>query len=264
MLVVIHPSREDASIQAAKIVADQVRRKLDSVLGLSTGSTPLAMYAELIRLNRDERLDFSDVKTFNLDEYFGISSEHPQSFHRHIHENLIDHINVKPENAHIPDGSTTDFAKTCTEYEAAIRDAGGIDLQILGIGRTGHIGFNEPTSSLVSRTRLKTLSDETIYDNSKISGDIPTVAITMGIGTILETRKILLLAFGAAKADAVAKAIEGPIASSTSASALQMHPDVTFLLDEAAAAKLTHRAYYDRVIEQTKKYSPQLLGLSND
>jgi glucosamine-6-phosphate deaminase len=264
MLVVIHPDRDKASIQAAKIVADQVRRKPNSVLGLSTGNTPIATYTELIRLHREEGLDFSAVKTFNLDEYFGISREHPQSFYRHIHENLLDHLNVKPENAHIPDGFATDFAKTCAEYEAAIRDAGGIDLQVLGIGRTGHIGFNEPTSSLASRTRLKTLSDETIDDNSKISGDIPTVAITMGIGTILEARKILLLAFGDTKADAVAKGIEGPIASSTSASALQMHPDVTFLLDDAAAAKVTHRSYYDRVIEQTKKYSPQLLGLSND
>jgi glucosamine-6-phosphate deaminase len=264
MLVVIHATREEASVQAAKIVADQVRCKPDSVLGLSTGSTPVPMYAELIRMHREERLDFAGVKTFNLDEYFGISREHPQSFYRHIHDNFLDHLNVKRENSHIPDGSSTDFARTCRDYEAAIRNAGSIDLQILGIGRTGHIGFNEPTSSLASRTRLKTLSDETIDDNSKISGDIPTVAITMGIGTILEARKILLLAFGDAKADAVAKAIEGPIASSTSASALQMHPDVTFMLDESAAARLTHRSYYDRVIKQTKKYSPQLLGLSND
>jgi glucosamine-6-phosphate deaminase len=264
MLVVIHPDRDEASIHAARIVADHIRRKPNSVLGLSTGNTPIAMYSELIRMHREDSLNLSGVKTFNLDEYFGISHEHPQSFYRHIHQNLLDHINIKPENTRIPDGSATNFAKTCVEYEAAIRDAGGIDLQVLGIGRTGHIGFNEPTSSLASRTRLKTLSDETIDDNSKISGDIPTVAITMGIGTILEARKILLLAFGEAKADAVAKAIEGPIASSVSASALQMHPDVTFLLDEAAAAKLTHRSYYDRVIEQTKKYTPELLGISND
>lgn len=261
MLVVIHPNAEEASKQAAKIVADQVRRKPDSVLGLSTGNTPLATYAELIRLHREEGLDFSAVTTFNLDEYFGIPRDHPQSFYRHIHENFLDHINVKPENAHIPDGFAKDFAKTCVEYEASIRTAGGIDLQILGIGRTGHIGFNEPTSSLASRTRLKTLSNETIADNSKISGDIPTISITMGIGTILEARRILLLATGGKKADAVAKAIEGPITSSVSASSLQMHGDVTVILDEDAAKNLTHRDYYRRVIDQTAKYSPERLGL---
>lgn len=264
MLVITHPDREKASEQAAKIVAQQVRRKPNSVFGLATGNSPVAMYAELIRMHREVGLDFAEVTTFNLDEYFGISREHPQSFYRYIHENFIDHINIKRENTHIPNGAQPDFAKTCTEYENAIRDAGGIDLQILGIGRTGHIGFNEPTSSLSSRTRLKTLSNETISDNSKISGDIPTVAITMGIGTILEARNILLLAFGDSKADAVAKAIEGPVTSSCSASALQMHAHVTFLLDESAAAKLSHRDYYDRVIDQTKKFSPHRLGLSND
>lgn len=261
MLVVIHSNPEEASKQAAKIVADQIRRKADSVLGLSTGNTPLAAYAELIRMHREEGLDFSAVTTFNLDEYFGIPRDHPQSFYRHIHENFLDHINVKPENVHIPDGFSIDFTKTCVEYEAAIRNAGGIDLQILGIGRTGHIGFNEPTSSLASRTRLKTLSDETIADNSRISGEIPTISITMGIGTILDARRILLLATGGKKADAVAKAIEGPITSSVSASALQMHGDVTIILDEDAAVNLRHRDYYNRVIGQTAKYSPERLGL---
>ena len=264
MLVVIHPDREKASSQAAKIVADQIRRKPDSVLGLPTGNTPLGMYSELIRMHREEGVDLSRVTTFNLDEYFGLKREHPQSFFRYTHENFLDHVNIKPENAHIPDGASKDFSKTCADYEAAIKNTGGIDLQILGIGRTGHIGFNEPTSSLASRTRLKTLSDETINDNSKISGDIPTVAITIGIGTILEARNILLLAFGEAKAEAVAKAIEGPISSSCSASALQMHPHVTFMLDEAAATRLSHRSYYDRVVEQTNIYSPDLLGISID
>jgi glucosamine-6-phosphate deaminase len=264
MLVVIRPDKEEASNQAAKIVADQVRRKPDSVLGLPTGNTPLPMYAELIRLHREEGLNLSSTVTFNLDEYFGLSRDHPQSFYRYIYENFLDYVNIERENAHIPDGAAKDFRQTSAEYEAAIKNAGGIDLQILGLGRTGHIGFNEPTSSLASRTRLKTLSDETINDNSKISGDIPTVAITMGIATILEAKRILLLAFGDSKAEAVAKAIEGPISSSCSASALQMHPQVTFILDEAAASRLTHRSYYDRVVEQTRKYSPELLGLSHD
>jgi glucosamine-6-phosphate deaminase len=264
MLVIIHPNKDAASIEAAKIISDQIRRKPDSVLGLATGNTPLATYAELIRMHRDEGLDFSSVTTFNLDEYYGISRAHPQSFYSQIHKNFLDHVNVSPARAHIPDGTSADIAKACSEYEGAIKAAGGIDLQILGIGRTGHIGFNEPTSSLASRTRLKTLSDETINDNSKISGDIPQVAITMGIGTILEAKKILLLAFGDAKANAVAKAIEGPISSSCSASALQMHRDVRFILDHKASAELRHRSYYDRVVEQTKKYAPELLGITND
>ena len=264
MLVIIRPDKAVASIQAAKLVADQVRHKPDSVLGLSTGNTPLATYTELIRMHRDDGLDFSNVTTFNLDEYFGLAREHPQSFYSEIHKNFLDHINVRSDRIHIPNGESKAPAKTCSEYEDAILAAGGIDLQILGIGRTGHIGFNEPTSSLASRTRLKTLSDETINDNSKISGEIPEVAITMGIGTILEAKKILLLAFGESKSNAVAKAIEGPISSSCSASALQMHRDVRFILDEEAATELRHRSYYDRVVEQTKRYAPELLGITND
>ncbi len=261
MLVIINPTHEQTSIQAARIVANQIRSKPRSVLGLSTGKTPLGLYGELIRCHREEGLDFSGVTTFNLDEYVGIPRDHPQSFYLQIHRNFLDQINIKQENTHIPDGSSSDIEATCIEYEQAIRDSGGIDLQILGIGRTGHIGFNEPTSSLASRTRLKTLSDETIQDNRKIGEDIPAVAITMGIGSILDARQLLMLASGNSKTTAVAKAIEGPITSSVSASALQLHPNVTVLLDEAAAAGLTHRGYYDRVVEQTSKYSPERLGL---
>jgi glucosamine-6-phosphate deaminase len=261
MLIIINPAHEQMSLQAAKIVTDQVRKNPRTVLGLATGKSPQGLYQELIRLHRDEGLDFSGVTTFNLDEYVGIPKDHPQSFHTQIHQTFVDHINIRPENIHIPDGSATNLQGSCEDYEKAIRDAGGIDLQILGIGRTGHIAFNEPISSLVSRTRLKTLSDETIQDNRSISAEIPTVAITMGIGTILEAKQILLLASGDAKKDAVARAIEGPITSSVSASALQLHADVTVLLDEAAASNLLHRNYYDRVVEQTAKYSPERLGL---
>jgi len=263
MLVIINPTHEQTSLQAARIVANQIRKNTRTVLGLATGRSPEGLYKELIRLHREEGLDFSGVTTFNLDEYVGLPKEHRQSFHTQIHQTFLDHINIKPENVHIPDGSAADLEEACKEYEQAIRDAGGIDLQILGIGRSGHIAFNEPISSLVSRTRLKTLSDETIQDNRRVSEDIPTVAITMGIGTILEARQMLLLAYGSAKAGAVAKAIEGPLTASVSASALQLHSDVRVLLDEAAAGKLTHRTYYDRVIEQTKKYSPQRLGLND-
>ena len=260
MLIIINATHEETSMQAAKIVANQIRRKPRSVIGLSTGQTPLGLYSELIRSHREDGLDFSKVTTFNLDEYVGISNDHPQSFFRQIHRNFLDHINIKATNVHIPAGSTADLEKTCADYEAAIRDAGGIDLQILGIGRTGHIGFNEPTSSFASRTRLKTLSDETIRDNIKLDESLPAVAVTMGIGTILEARQLLLLASGTSKADAMAKAIEGPLTSSVSASALQLHADVSVLLDEAAAGRLAHRDYYDRVIRQTAKYSPQRLG----
>ena len=261
MLVIINQTYEQTSLQAAKIVANQVRNNPRTVLGLATGKSPQGLYQELIRLHREEGLDFSDVITFNLDEYVGVPKDHPQSFHTQIHQTFLDHINVKPENVHIPEGSAKDLEKACNGYEKAIRDAGGIDLQILGIGRTGHIAFNEPISSLVSRTRLKTLSKETILDNEKIGEGIPTVAITMGIGTILEARQMLLIASGNAKAEAIAKSIEGPLTASVSASALQLHSDVRVLLDETAAANLTHREYYDRVIEQTAKFSPVRLGL---
>ncbi|MFL6467170.1 MAG: glucosamine-6-phosphate deaminase [Pyrinomonadaceae bacterium] len=261
MLIIIDPTPENASIRAARIVANQLRSNPSSVLGLATGKTPLGLYSELIRMNREDGLDLSGVTTFNLDEYFGISKDHPHSFHREIHQNFLDHTNIEAENTHIPDGSSADFERTCSEYEMALRKAGGIDLQILGIGRSGHIGFNEPTSSLASRTRVKTLSNETIEDNRKIAEDIPNIAITMGIGTILEAKHLLMLAFGDAKADAIAKAIEGPLTSSVSASAMQMHRNVTVLLDEEAAAHLTHRDYYRRVVDQTAKYSPDRLGL---
>jgi glucosamine-6-phosphate deaminase len=260
MLIIINPTHDQTSLQAATIVANQVRKNPRTVLGLATGKSPQGLYQELIRLHGEEGLDFSDVSTFNLDEYVGIPKDHAQSFHTQIHKTFLDHINIKPENVHIPDGSATDLAEACEKYEQAIRDAGGIDLQILGIGRTGHIAFNEPISSLVSRTRLKTLSDETIQDNRSISEEIPTVAITMGIGTILEAKQMLLLASGDAKAEAIAKAIEGPLTASVSASALQLHSDVRVMLDEDAAAKLVHRDYYDRVIEQTSRFSPERLG----
>src|SRR5205085_650184 len=209
-------------------------------------------------------LDFSQAATFNLDEYLGLPASHPQSFNHFMHENFFRHINIQPRNIHIPDGSVRrDYDAYCASYEQSIRAAGGIDLQILGIGRNGHIGFNEPTSSLASRTRLKALSRETIEDNRHFfasTGQMPKCAITMGIGTILESRRVLLLASGRSKAAAVAKAIEGPITSSVSASALQMHPDVTFIIDEEAAYSLTQRDYYRHVLEMTQIFTPERLS----
>jgi glucosamine-6-phosphate deaminase len=261
MLVLIAPDYEELSTRAAQIVAKELLRKPKLVLGLATGNTPLGVYKALIRLHRIEHLDFSAVTTFNLDEYLGLSGDHPQSFYHYIHENFLDHVNIDSQNIHVPDGSVRqNFEDYCKHYEELIHQAGGIDLQILGIGKTGHIGFNEPTSSLASRTRLKTLADITIQENQKTFGakdQVPPCAITMGIGTILESRRILLLASGQNKAEAVAKAIEGPITSTITASALQLHEDVTVVLDEQAASRLTYRDYYDRVLAMTARLTPE-------
>jgi len=263
MLVLLNSSYEELSREAARIVASAVKSKPTITLGLATGSTTLAMYKELVRMHREQGLDFSKLVTFNLDEYLGLAAGHPQSFHRFMRENFFAHVNVAPENIHIPDGTIGgDYEEYCAAYERAIREVGGIDLQILGIGRNGHVGFNEPTSSFGSRTRLKVLTNETIEDNRKFfgAGEMPQCAITMGIGTILEAKKILLLATGAAKAETVAEAIEGPITASVTASCLQLHPDVTFVIDEAAGARLKQRDYYRRVMELTARFTPNRLS----
>jgi glucosamine-6-phosphate deaminase len=263
MLVRIAEDYTQISQEAARIVANAIRRKADIRLGLATGSTQAGLYRELVRMHREEKLDFSRVVTFNLDEYIGLPAEHPQSFHTFMFKNLFDHVNIPAEQIHIPDGTLREnFAEYCRKYEELIRQAGGIDLQVLGIGKDGHIGFNEPTSSLASRTRPKTLTQQTMEDNKRnfaAGEEQPEAAITMGIGTILEARKILLLASGAAKARAVALAVEGPVTSSVSASALQMHADVTMLVDREAAANLRHKEYYTRALEMTRKLTPERL-----
>jgi glucosamine-6-phosphate deaminase len=263
MLLALKPDKHQLAREAARIIANAVRRNPSIRLGLATGTTMLGVYQELSRLHRDECLDFSGVVTFNLDEYLGLSATHTQSFHYFMHETLFSHLNILAENIHIPDGTiTAGYDKYCSAYEQAIRDAGGIDLQLLGIGRNGHIGFNEPTSSLGSRTRLKVLSKETIDDNRKFFGpneEIPECAITMGIGTILEAKRILLLASGASKATPIAQAIEGPVTASITASALQLHPDVTFIVDQQAGAQLKHHDYYARVLKMTNKLTPDRL-----
>lgn len=264
MLVVLKKDYAEVSREAARIVAGAVRAKPNIVLGLATGSTPLGLYKELIALHRAGHLDFSRATGFNLDEYLGLGPDHPQSFHYFMKQNLFSQVNLHPERAFVPDGTITgDYDSYCTRYEESIKAAGGIDLQVLGIGRNGHIGFNEPTSSLASRTRLKALSRETIEDNRHFfanEAEMPKCAITMGIGTILDSKRVLLLASGRSKAAAVAKAIEGPITSSVSASALQMHPDVTFIIDEEAAYSLTQRDYYRHVLEMTQLFTPERLS----
>lgn len=265
MEIIIHDRFQDSSKAAAQVVADTVNAKPNAVLGLATGSTPLGLYKELIRLHRDEGLDFSQVTTFNLDEYVGLNKEHPQSYHYFMHENLFNEINVAPQNIHIPSGTTHNYAAFCTWYEQRIAEAGGIDLQVLGIGSDGHVAFNEPGSSLGSRTRIKTLAKPTIEDNSRFFDSpeqVPVYAITMGVGTILEARKLMLLASGKNKAAAVAAAIEGPVTAVCTASALQLHCDTLIFLDAAAATDLTMIEYY-QWIQDKRPSAPQSIPAPN-
>jgi glucosamine-6-phosphate deaminase len=251
MEVIIQPDAQQAAAVAARRIAGLVRDKPTAVLGLATGSSPLGVYRELARLHRDEGLDFSRVTTFNLDEYVGLDADHPASFHHYMRQHLFARVNIDEARAHVPDGVATDLRAHCDAYEAAIAGAGGIDLQLLGIGRDGHIGFNEPSSSLSSRTRIKTLTAATRRDSAAdfAGAGVPRHVITMGIGTILEARECLLLAFGDGKAAAVAAAVEGPLAASVPASALQLHPVARVIVDEAAAGKLARADYYRSVHE---------------
>jgi glucosamine-6-phosphate deaminase len=247
MNVIIVSDYEAMSDAAAEIVIDAVKDKPDLVLGLATGSTPVGLYQRMADAHRNDGLDFSQVVTFNLDEYVGLSPERPQSYLRFMKEKLFDHVNVRPENVHIPDGMAQPLTRHCEEYEEMIVRANGIDLQVLGIGRDGHIGFNEPGTSFGSGTHVTALTRETIEDNARFfesEDDVPHFAITMGIATILHSRKALFLATGEGKADAVKATIEGPITSMITASALQMHPSVVAIVDEAAASKLDRLDFY--------------------
>lgn len=253
MEIIIHETPTGATDIAARIIARLLREKPGAVLGLATGSTPLLLYRKLVDMN----LDWSRVTTFNLDEYIGLPREHPQTYHRFMWENLFRHINIPKEQIHIPDGNAADVPAFCEAYEARIRNAGGIDLQVLGIGTDGHIGFNEPTSSLASRTRIKTLTRQTRKDNARFFGnesEVPHHVITMGIGTIMEARTNLLLAFGENKARAIADAVEGPITSVSPASILQMHPVVKVCLDESAAGALQRADYYRWVYDHKPEW----------
>jgi glucosamine-6-phosphate deaminase len=241
----LHPDKLSAAQAIAREIADLIGIRSKSgkptVLGLATGSTPLPLYAELIRLHREDGVSFRSVITFNLDEYEGLGPDHPQSYRFFMEDHLFRHLDIPTDNIHIPDGLAQDPAKNCADYEAAIRDAGGIDLQILGIGRTGHIGFNEPPSAADSRTRWVHLDEVTRRDNSVFFGDlaqVPHGALTMGVATILEARRVALLAFGEAKAEIVARAIKETPSPRCPATWLQRHPACTFHLDAAAAKGL--------------------------
>ena len=253
MEIIIQPTAAAATAVAARVIARLLNEKPNAVIGLATGSTPLLLYRALI----DMKLDWRRVTTFNLDEYIGLAKEHPQSYYSFMWENLFRHLNIAPENVHIPDGNAKDIPGFCVAYEQRIHDAGGIDLQVLGIGTDGHIGFNEPTSSLASRTRIKTLTPQTRQDNARFFAsldEVPTHCITMGIGTIMEARHNLMLAFGANKAHAIAEAVEGPITAINPASILQMHPDAKFCLDTDAAAELQRVDYYRWVYDNKPEW----------
>ncbi len=250
MEIIITPDYEQMSKTSAQIIAREIRKQHDLVLGLATGDTPVGTYKELAKTHKEEGLDFSKVTAFNLDEYVGLAPLHENSYNFFMEENLFKDINVNPENVYVPQGNTNDPEEFSQWYEKKIKEAGGLDLQVLGIGGDGHIGFNEPGSSFASRTRVKALEKQTIEDNSRFfekEEDVPRFAITMGIGTILEAKKILLIANGENKANVCAQFIEGPVSSQITASALQLHSYVTVVLDEAAASKLKRKDYYNWV-----------------
>jgi len=269
MDIIIRENYDQVSKYAAKVIADCIRSKPDCVLGLATGATPIGTYRELIRMHKEEGLDFSLVRTFNLDEYLGIGMEPAkpyemdQSYARFMHEELFKHINIKEENVHIPDGRTKDPEGFCESYEEEIKKAGGIDLQLLGMGGDGHWGFNEPGSSLASRTRVEPLTKQTLDDNYeafyKKAGvslsEMPHFAITMGIGTILEAKSALMIVNGAKKAEMVARCLEGPVTSQVTSSAIQLfRGKVTVVLDEAAASRLKNADHYRHVEKMKLQY----------
>lgn len=247
MKILIFPDAADASAQTAHRIAALLLAQPRAVLGLATGGTMKPVYAALCQALAPGPATFT---SFNLDEYVGLPAHHPQSYAYYMRATLFDALRLPASQGHLPRGDAPDPAAEAARYEAAIAAAGGIDLQLLGLGANGHIGFNEPTSSLGSRTRVKTLTRKTVADNARFFGpeeQVPRLAITMGIGTILDAREILLLATGAAKAGAVARMVEGPVTAACPASALQLHPRTTVLIDAAAASDLKLREYYETV-----------------
>jgi len=247
MEVIVLPSAAEVGRLAADVIERVLAERPSPVLGLATGSTPEPLYAELIRRHQEEGLSFAHARAFTLDEYVGLPPDHPERYAAVIRRGLTDHLDLKPDAVQGPDGSAADLLAECVRYEQAIVDAGGVDVQIAGVGSDGHIAFNEPGSSLTSTTRLKTLNARTVADNARFFADadeVPRHVITQGLGTILRSRHLLLIATGASKAPAVARAVEGPLAASCPASVVQLHPHATVLLDEAAAADLEHADYY--------------------
>ncbi len=258
MELVIRPDADSAAHLVAALIAKALREKPHLVLGLATGRTMERVYAHLVRMHKDEGLDFSLCRTFNLDEYIGIPPEHPGSYRFYMNRHLFSQINIDIRNTFLPNGMASDLKAACRHYEELIAEFGGIDLQLLGIGSDGHIGFNESLSALKSRTRDKALAPSTIEVNRTLFDDpkeMPMRAITMGVGTILDARAILLLVTGSTKADILAKAVEGPITSMVSATALQLHPRCRVIVDEHAAVNLQAQAYYRRIFDTEPEWA---------
>lgn len=248
--VLIHDDADKAADCVAGLIAARLARAPASVLGLATGGTMEAVYSRLIAAHRAGTISFAQARSFNLDEYVGLAPDHPCSYWRYMAEQLFDHVDMPAGAAALPRGDAPDAEAEAARYEAAILAAGDIGLQLLGLGANGHIGFNEPTSSLSSLTRIKTLTRATRTANARFFArpeEVPRLAITMGIGTILRAEEVVLLAYGAGKAEAAAAMIEGPLSASCPASALQLHRKVTVVLDQAAAAGLSLRDYYEDV-----------------
>ncbi len=255
MEVIIRSDADAAASLVAQLIGDRVRAKPDLVLGLATGRTMERVYDRLAAMH----LNFSLCRSFNLDEYIGVPAADEHSYRYYMDQHLFGRVNIVPANTHVPDGMAADLGAEAARYERLIREAGGIDLQLLGIGEDGHIGFNEPLSALMSRTREKALTPVTRRQNAAMFGGdperVPKRALTMGVGTILEAREVLLLATGAAKAASLARAVEGPITAMVSASALQLHPRCKVVVDAAAAGALTQRDYYDWVFQNEPEWA---------
>ncbi|MGI9434241.1 MAG: glucosamine-6-phosphate deaminase [Geminicoccaceae bacterium] len=259
MEVIIRPAREKAADLAARLIAARMRAKPDMVLGLATGRTMELVYEKLVAMHRQDGLDFSACRTFNLDEYIGLEAGDQQSYRYYMNHHLFDQVNIERDQTHLPDGMAPDLKAEAKHYETLIQEAGGIDLQLLGIGKAGHIGFNEPLSAFRSRTRDKTLTPTTRQQNAGMFGGridaVPARALTMGVGTILDARELLVLVTGSAKAAILAKAVEGPIAAMVSASAVQLHPNCKIIIDEDAGQQLQGRDYYEWMFENEPEWA---------
>lgn len=250
MRIIIVDTPQEVDDLGADFMNQLIQKKADCVLGLATGSSPLGLYQRLIELNKSGETNFEQVTSFNLDEYLGLAASHPQSYRFFMNDHLFNHINIRKENTHVPKGDTDNPVLECSQYEEKIQQSGGIDLQLLGIGLNGHVGFNEPSSSLVSRTRIKTLTPSTLEANARFFKEDefqPKLSITMGLGNILEAKKILLIAKGKNKAPAIKNAIEGAVSARCQASMLQMHQRTVVILDESAASELSDREFYKYV-----------------
>jgi glucosamine-6-phosphate deaminase len=261
MEVVIHESTEHLASLAAGAIEALVRRTPDAVLGLATGSSPLAVYDDLVRRHTENGLSFARARAFMLDEYVGLPVEHPERYRNVILRDLVERVDLDPASVHSLDGLADDLVGACARYEQDIVEAGGVDIQILGLGTDGHVAFNEPGSSLASRTRIKTLTQQTLLDNARFfDGDIDAVprhVLTQGLGTVMAAKHLIVMADGHRKAQAVHHVVEGPVTAMWPGSVLQLHPHVTVLIDEAAASRLQLGEYY----RQTWAHKPAWQGL---